>query len=135
MATVRIIEQSRVVLTVLGREAVTDISPAPRIWDIAFILYRFAPLNDLHEQGVTPGFLSRIARRIRIFLQAYGFTENDDLFDWIQLRLKTEIDLFESPKTDDPVRRQTKIKAGHLDLYKRDLRLITGVSGVLRRLI
>jgi hypothetical protein len=84
---------------------------------------------------VTPGLLSRIARRIRIFLQAYGFTQNDDLFDWIQLRLKTEIGLFESPETDDPVRRQTKIKAGHLDLYKRDLHLIAGISGVLRRLI
>jgi DNA repair exonuclease SbcCD nuclease subunit len=28
-----------------------------------------------------------------------------------------------------------KIEAGHLDLYKRDLRLIAGASGVLRRLI
>jgi hypothetical protein len=110
-------------------------TPAPRIWDIAFVLYRFAPLNDLEKQGLTPDFLSRIARRIRIFLDAYGFLGSDDLFDWIQLRLKTEIGLFESPKTDDAVRRQTKIKAGHLDLYKRDLRLITGVSGVLRRLI
>jgi hypothetical protein len=110
-------------------------TPAPRIWDIAFVLYRFAPLNDLEKQGLTPGFLIRIARRIRIFLEAYGFSGNDDLFDWIQLRLKTEIDLFESPKTDDPVRRQTKIEAGHLDLYKRDLHLITGVTGVLRRLI
>jgi hypothetical protein len=89
----------------------------------------------LEKQGLTPGFLSRIARRIRIFLDAYGFSENDDLFDWIQLRLKTEIGLFESPKTDDPVRRQTKIKAGHLDLYKRDLRLIIGVSGLLRKLV
>jgi len=110
-------------------------TPAPRIWDIAFVLYRFAPLNDLEKQGLRPGFLSRIARRTRIFLEAYGFSGNDDLFDWIQLRLKTEIDLFESPKTGDPVRRQTKIEAGHLDLYKRDLHLITGVSGVLRRLI
>jgi Phosphotransferase enzyme family len=110
-------------------------TPAPRIWDIAFILYRFAPLNDLEKQGLTSGFLSRVARRIRIVLDAYGFSGNDDLFHWIQLRLKTEIGLFESPKTDDLVRRQTKIKAGHLDLYKRDLHLIAGVSGVLRRLI
>jgi hypothetical protein len=51
------------------------------------------------------------------------------------LRLKTEIDLFESGETDDPMRRQQKIEAGHLDLYKRDLRLITEVSGFLRKLI
>jgi hypothetical protein len=32
--------------------------------------------------------------------------------------------------TDDPIRRQKKIEAGHLDLYQRDLQLITDVSGV-----
>jgi hypothetical protein len=53
----------------------------------------------------------------------------------MQLRLKTEIDLFESGITNDPLRRQKKIEAGHLDLYKRDLRLITGLSGFLRKLI
>jgi hypothetical protein len=51
------------------------------------------------------------------------------------LRLKTEIDLFESGETDDPIRRQKKIEAGHLDLYKRDLRLIAGASRFLRELI
>ena len=110
-------------------------TPGPRIWDIAFVVYRFAPLCDSPKQGYTPAFLEHIARRIRLFLSAYGFTQNDDLFDWIQLRLKTEIDLFESGETDDPIRRQKKIDAGHLDLYKRDLRLITGASGVLRRLV
>jgi hypothetical protein len=110
-------------------------TPGPRIWDIAFVVYRFAPLCDSPKQGFTPAFLEHIARRIRLFLNAYGFTQNDDLFDWIQLRLKTEIDLFESGETDDPMRRQKKIDAGHLDLYKRDLRLISEVSRFLRKLI
>jgi hypothetical protein len=51
------------------------------------------------------------------------------LFDWIQLRLKTEIDLFQSEKTDDPIRRQKQIEAGHLELYQRDLRRIAEISG------
>ena len=68
-------------------------------------------------------------------MNAYGFSQNDDLFDWIQLRLKAEIDLFESGVTDDPIRRQKKIEAGHLDLYKRDLHLIEEFSGDLRALI
>jgi hypothetical protein len=110
-------------------------TPGPRVWDIAFVVYRFAPLCDAPEQGFTPAFLQEIARRIRIFLNAYGFYQNDDLFDWMRLRLKTEIDLFESETTDDPTRRQKKIGAGHLDLYKRDLRLITGISGSLRKLL
>jgi hypothetical protein len=110
-------------------------TPGPRIWDIAFVVYRLAPLCDSPKQGYTPAFLEHIARRIRLFLSAYGFTQSNDLFDWIQFRLKTEIDLFESGETDDPMRRQKKIEAGHLDLYKRDLRLITEVSGFLRKLI
>ena len=110
-------------------------TPGPRIWDIAFAVYRFAPLCDSPKQGFTPAFHEHIARRIRLFLNAYGFTQNDDLFDWIQLRLKTEIDLFESGETDDPIRRQKKIEAGHLELYQRDLRLIADISPVLRKLI
>jgi len=110
-------------------------TPGPRVWDIAFVVYRFAPLCDSPEQGFTSAFLQKIARRIRVFLNAYGFSQNDDLFDWLQLRMKTEIDLFESETTDDPIRRLKKIEAGHLDLYQRDLRLITRVSEVLRRLI
>jgi hypothetical protein len=111
-------------------------TPGPRVWDIAFVVYRFAPLCDSPEQGLTPAFLQKIARRIRVFLDAYGFSQNDDdLFDWMQVRLKTEIDLFECKTTDDPIRRQKKIAAGHLDLYKRDLHLINGISGSLRKLI
>jgi hypothetical protein len=110
-------------------------TPGPRVWDIAFVVYRFAPLCDSPRQGFTPAFLQEIARRIRVFLNAYRFSQNDDLFDWMRLRLKTEIDLFESETTDDPIRRQKKIEAGHLDLYKRDLRLISGISGSLRKLL
>ena len=110
-------------------------TPAPRVWDIAFVVYRFAPLCDLAAQKLTPPFLEQIARRIRLFLSAYGFSQRGYLFDWVQLRLRTEIDLFESGKTDDPMRRQTKIAAGHLDLYKRDLRLITDISEGLRKLV
>ena len=110
-------------------------TPGPRVWDIAFVLYRFAPLCDSPKQRFTPAFLQHIARRIRVFLNADGFSQNDDLFEWMQLRLKTEIDLFESGTTDDPIRRKKKIEAGHLDLYQRDLRLITDVSEILRRLI
>jgi Phosphotransferase enzyme family len=89
-------------------------TPGPRVWDIAFVVYRFAPLCDSPKQGFTPAFLKAIARRIRVFLSAYGFAQNDDLFDWMQLRLKTEIDLFVSGKTDDPIRRQKKIEAAVL---------------------
>jgi hypothetical protein len=86
-------------------------TPGPRVWDIAFVVYRFAPLCDLREQTLAPPFLRQIARRIRILLDGYGFSQKDDLFEWIQLRLKTEIDLFESAETDDLALRQEKIEA------------------------
>src|ERR1700758_5399 len=92
-------------------------TPGPRVWDIAFVAYRFGPLCDLLEQTLAPSFLRQIARRIRILLEAYGFSQKDDLLEWIQLRLKTEIGLFESGGTDDLALRQEKIEAGHLALY------------------
>ena len=110
-------------------------TPGPRVWDIAFVVYRFAPLCDLREQTLTPPFLRQIARRIRILLDAYGFSQKDDLFEWIQLRLQTEIGLFESAETDDLTLRKEKIEAGHLALYRRDLRQIEEVSGHLRALM
>jgi hypothetical protein len=63
------------------------------------------------------------------------FFENRDLFDWIRLRLETEIRLFEDGENEDTARRRKLIEEGHLALYQRDLRLITGVSSVLRGLI
>jgi hypothetical protein len=92
-------------------------TPGPRVWDIAFVVYRFAPLCDSPRQGFTSALLQKIARRIRIFLNAYGFSQNDDLFDWMQLRLKTEIDLFESKTTDDPIRRQHRRSRQDISLF------------------
>jgi hypothetical protein len=110
-------------------------APGPRIWDIAFVIYRYAPLCDLRERALTQAFLRQIAKRIRILSSAYGLFENHDLFDWIRLRLKTEIRLFEDDENEDRGRRRKLIEEGHLALYRRDLRLIAGISPVLRGLI
>jgi hypothetical protein len=118
------------VLTIDGKTA-----PGLRIWDIAFVIYRYAPLCDLRERALTRAFLRQIAKRIRTLSSAYGFFENHDLFDWIRLRLKTEIRLFEDGENEDTARRRKLIEEGHLALYRRDLRLIAGVSPVLRGLI
>ena len=110
-------------------------APGPRIWDIAFVIYRYAPLCDLRERALTRPFLRQVGKRIRTLSGAYGFFENHDLFDWIRLRLKTEIHLFEDGEKEDTARRRKLIEEGHLALYRRDLRLITGISPVLRGLI
>jgi hypothetical protein len=76
-----------------------------------------------------------LASQIRILSSAYGFFETHDLFDWIRLRLKTEIHLFADGENEDTARCRKLIEEGHLALYQRDLRLITGISCVLRGLI
>ncbi|MBV9876135.1 MAG: phosphotransferase [Verrucomicrobia bacterium] len=110
-------------------------APGPRIWDIGFVVYRFAPLCDVAEATLSPDFVRSIAQRIRTLLTAYGVSTCNDLFDWIQLRLQTEIKLFECAENNYLTDRQKKIEAGHLALYKRDLRLIEEVSGDLGALI
>jgi hypothetical protein len=76
-----------------------------------------------------------LASQIRTLSGAYGFFETHDLFDWIRLRLKTEIHLFADGENEDTARCRKLIEEGHLALYQRDLRLITGISCVLRGLI
>jgi hypothetical protein len=110
-------------------------TPGPRVWDIAFMVYRFAPLCGLRAQSLTPVSLKEIARRIRIFSSSYGVSGDHDLFHWIQLRLKTEIDLFHDETAEDAPRRRKQIEDGHLALYQNDLRSVSAISGPLRRLI
>ena len=110
-------------------------APGPRIWDIAFVVYRFAPLCDLQERMFTATFLQQIAGRIRTFLGAYGFCGAHELFDWIQLRLKTEIDWLCAENGEDDARRRKFVEDGHAEFYKRDLRAISGVATTLQGLI
>ncbi|AHF87215.1 transposase (plasmid) [Rhizobium leguminosarum bv. trifolii WSM1689] len=52
--------------------------PAPRLWDLAYSVYRWAPLSDPANPDVTFGLDDQL-RRAEIFCTAYGATMEDRL--------------------------------------------------------
>ncbi|MFF0451562.1 phosphotransferase enzyme family protein [Streptomyces sp. NPDC004609] len=49
--------------------------PGPRIWDVAYAAYRFAPLTVAPEEGAVP--VAEQARRLRLFAGAYELADKD----------------------------------------------------------
>jgi hypothetical protein len=57
-------------------------APAPRVWDVAYAIWRFAPLYD----DATFGTPAERARRIRLFCEAYGLAERQELLAVVERR-------------------------------------------------
>jgi aminoglycoside phosphotransferase (APT) family kinase protein len=62
-------------------------APAPRIWDVAWAVYRYVPLfdDDSCERLGIP--VQPRARRARIFCDAYGLEERERLFETVCARI------------------------------------------------
>jgi len=87
-------------------------APGTRLWDIAYAVYRFAPLaHDAHCQdlGWTP--IPDRAARLRLFCDAYGLDDRSALVETVIARLDALIDHL----------RQTGSTPEHLPLYLRDV--------------
>ena len=93
--------------------------PAPRLWDIAYAVYRFAPLADpvwCEGFGTPP----EQARRLRLFCDAYGLHDRSALVDAVITRVGAMADhLLAGLQQRDP-RRMAAVRAGHLQIYQRD---------------
>ncbi|MCG8353783.1 MAG: aminoglycoside phosphotransferase family protein [Chloroflexales bacterium] len=62
--------------------------PGPRVWDIAYAVYWFAPLypHDLaHARGLDD--LAQTSWRVRLFCNAYGWSDSSLLLDTVEARL------------------------------------------------
>lgn len=59
-------------------------APAPRAWDIAYSLWRFAPLYPDAQFG-SPG---ERGRRMRLFCDTYGLSQREGLLDLVERRMQ-----------------------------------------------
>lgn len=113
-----------------GQEAVGAIDfdyagPGPRRWDLAYALYRFAPLtHPANADGF--GGLQEQARRTSLFLRSYGCrpTERQDAVRTVAPRLQSPADLLSRSAADGDENFQHAVDEGHMDLYLRDLRYV-----------
>jgi hypothetical protein len=107
-------------------------APGPRIWDVAFAVYRFARLCELSNIAeVSDAYLDKVAQRIRRFCNYYGLEERTSLLDAVLQRLEFQIAWLCSPENVGIHRKA--IADEHSGFYRRDAVAIARHTTKLRR--
>lgn len=99
--------------------------PGPRIWDIAYAIYRFVPFVSPHNPDYCEDINRQIAKA-RIFIDAYGLEagERKKLPGMMVERLESLVGYMKQQAelgNHDFIR---NIQDGHLDLYMQDIQYI-----------
>ncbi len=96
--------------------------PAPAVWDLAYAVYRWAPLSDPTHEGVAFGMGEQL-RRARIFCDSYGADDEDrrQLPDMIMRRLRALLDFMRARAAAGDATFLEDINAGDSAIYIRDL--------------
>ncbi len=94
--------------------------PGPRLWDISYAVYRFAPLtapsNPEHF-----GSIAEQCRRVRLFCDAYGLQDRSILMNAVFERVSGMAAMLRDGAAKGDTRHQANIDAGHLAIYEADL--------------
>lgn len=110
--------------------------PGPRAWDLAYALYRYAPLThpDNHDGW---GTTEEQAVRSRTFLDAYGCTRQDreSAMEMAAPRLRALADFMREQAAAGNENFQRHIDEGHLALYVRDIDYIRDHADDWARLV
>jgi Ser/Thr protein kinase RdoA (MazF antagonist) len=93
--------------------------PGPRLWDLAYAVYRWAPLM---APGNRDGFGTPAERleRAGLFCAAYGLRDGAGLADAVCERLEVLVAFMERRAADDPGR-AANLADGHAALYRADI--------------
>lgn len=96
--------------------------PAPRLWDLAYAVYRWAPLSDPANPAVVFG-LDEQLRRAEIFCSAYGATveERRRLPKMICRRLQALVDFMLASAAAGDETFAEDVSAGDARLYLNDI--------------
>jgi hypothetical protein len=107
-------------------------APGPRIWDIAFAVYRFARLCELSNIAkVSDAYLDKVSQRIGRFCDYYGLEARKSLIDTVLQRLEFQIAWLSSPENVGIDRKA--IADEHSAFYRRDVVAIARHSRTLGR--
>nr|WP_205938154.1 aminoglycoside phosphotransferase family protein [Rhizobium leguminosarum] len=96
--------------------------PAPRLWDLAYSVYRWAPLSDPANPDVTFGLDDQL-RRAEVFCTAYGATAEErlQLPEMICRRLQALIDFMLARAAAGDETFVEDMVAGDAQLYSSDM--------------
>ena len=94
--------------------------PGSRAWDLAYALYRFAPItHPSNPDGY--GTLAAQCRRVGLFCEAYRPPDRSQLAAAIRARLQYMADYLRQGAANGDARLLANIEAGHLAIYENDL--------------
>lgn len=100
--------------------------PGPRIWDLAYALYRWAPLSsNMAMEGLDR--LDEQVRRARVFVDAYELpaAERRALPDVIIARLEALLTFMEREAARGIERYRRNLRDGHDRIYRSDIAYLT----------
>ncbi|MBB1245419.1 phosphotransferase [Streptomyces durbertensis] len=105
--------------------------PGPRVWDVAYTVYRFAPLQgpDNPESFGTPW---EQGRRVAAFCRAYGPGVGVEVVDVVPERLRALVDLMRARASQGDEAFQRHLAEGHADVYEADIRYVRAQRETLR---
>jgi hypothetical protein len=110
-----------------GRHAVGIIDfdaahPGPALWDVAYAVYRWAPVSDPSHDGVDFSPAEQCARA-RLFVDAYGLSNADRLLlcDAMQARVTALVGFMREQALLGDATFAGHIREGHDRVYDRDL--------------
>jgi Phosphotransferase enzyme family len=98
-------------------------SPGPRVWDMGYTAYRFAPLTDPANPDVPFRGLDDQARRLAAFCAAYGDPRirPGDVVEAAIAKLRELVAfIVDSAAAGDPAQRAV-LARGDVEIYERDL--------------
>ena len=99
--------------------------PGPRIWDIAYAVYRWIPFFSPANPDYCSGLKEQI-RRLKVFIDAYdlGGMERKQLPDMMIERINSLVIYMRNEAEDGNEDVQKNIENGHLKLYLDDIQYI-----------
>lgn len=104
--------------------------PGPRLWDIAYSLYRWIPLMSANNPE-NFGSEEDKQRRFDLFIKTYGITgiDNKRIIQVVIKRLEYLIRFMEAEARNGNATFKQHIEDGHLGQYQEDLRYISKYWG------
>jgi thiamine kinase-like enzyme len=97
-------------------------APGPRVWDLAFAVYRFTHLCEI-SNGLT---ISETALRdeIKLFCSQYGLETDREVLEMIPVRLTVLCSTIERLASEGHAGVIKNVEDGHLDFYRREIQTI-----------
>ncbi len=93
--------------------------PGSRAWDLAYALYRFAPIMSPSNPECFGGITDQ-ARHARLFCHAYGVSWSASLIEVVAQRIQSMVDFLLEGAAVGDARRIANINAGHMKIYQND---------------